>query len=541
MHPCLNVDEILRITAKELVASRVKGTAVALACCRRSFEDPVLDALWETQDRLLPLLKSLPRDAWEIKDGRFVSSGCPEVVVPFPHLTTPAVKSFNRIPTKAEWNRFRKYARGMRKLGVDARWDLITPEVFSTLQLRTGNDPLLPRLRIFKCGNVTQEFAPFLPLFLSHPTTDIDVAFTRDTSMVMVASTIARFPTWCPNVQSLTLKSLPPSPVIIEAVSEMVLACNRDTLQEFFVASPLTEEANSVLYKLPELRELWAVIRGPATLPPATLPNLTGIRVEYNHGEDWSQIFRGGTTGKLQTVTFMPSESAQIGNFLEEFESTTMSAQDTLSVFRLLTLQSWRPNYSALLVFKRLTTLEIDFSCRNGCSSGVNDDTVVCLAHAMPGLEILRLGQAPCSNPTGVALRGLVALARLCPQLSKLCVHLYVRKLVEMTTGTLPQFACEHTDAVPRTDCALKVLQVGQTLISSQSSSAVALTLVHLFPRICDIRYTNQQWRRVVETVGLFKKVNGHVHIASKCASPIPDWQLLISCEETNSRRNRHR
>ena len=64
MHACLNVDEILRLIAHELVTPGGEEGAVALACCRKSFEDPVLDVLWETQDRLLPLLKSFPEDVW---------------------------------------------------------------------------------------------------------------------------------------------------------------------------------------------------------------------------------------------------------------------------------------------------------------------------------------------------------------------------------------------------------------------------------------------------------------------------------------------
>ena len=59
MHACLNVDEIVRLISCELVASKARATTVALASCCKSFEDPVLDALWETQERLLPLLKSL--------------------------------------------------------------------------------------------------------------------------------------------------------------------------------------------------------------------------------------------------------------------------------------------------------------------------------------------------------------------------------------------------------------------------------------------------------------------------------------------------
>ena len=64
MHPCLNVDEIIRLIAGELVASEAKATAVSFACYCKTFEDPVLDTLWESQDRLLPLLKSLPGDIW---------------------------------------------------------------------------------------------------------------------------------------------------------------------------------------------------------------------------------------------------------------------------------------------------------------------------------------------------------------------------------------------------------------------------------------------------------------------------------------------
>ena len=73
MHPCLKVDEILRQFARELVLSGGKATAVSLACCCKGFEDPALNALWESQDRLFPLLKTLPTDAWKEEAGHFVS------------------------------------------------------------------------------------------------------------------------------------------------------------------------------------------------------------------------------------------------------------------------------------------------------------------------------------------------------------------------------------------------------------------------------------------------------------------------------------
>jgi len=69
MHPCLRVDEIIRLIACELVASGGKATAATLACCCKSLEDPVLDVLWETQKGLTPLLKTL-------SGGALDSRGC---------------------------------------------------------------------------------------------------------------------------------------------------------------------------------------------------------------------------------------------------------------------------------------------------------------------------------------------------------------------------------------------------------------------------------------------------------------------------------
>jgi len=69
MHACLNVDEIVRLIALELVASGGEASAACLACCCKSFEDPVLDPLWTEQRLLLPLLKCFPGNVW--KEGGY--------------------------------------------------------------------------------------------------------------------------------------------------------------------------------------------------------------------------------------------------------------------------------------------------------------------------------------------------------------------------------------------------------------------------------------------------------------------------------------
>ena len=73
MHPCLNVDEVVRLIAHELVASSGKGPAISLACRSKSLEDPALGALWAEQWSLYPLLESLPSDLWK-EDEHSVSA-----------------------------------------------------------------------------------------------------------------------------------------------------------------------------------------------------------------------------------------------------------------------------------------------------------------------------------------------------------------------------------------------------------------------------------------------------------------------------------
>ena len=459
----------------------------------------------------------------------------------FSRLIALSRKSFDRLPTKEEWIRFQKYARGMRKLKVDASKDLIALNVLPALQLRTGDEPLLPGLRAFECELVSEAFAPFIPLFLSPRTVKINIKFTVNAvTAVMVASTITQFSTLCPNIQHLVLDTIPRNRVITESVSEMLLACNRNALQVFHACCPLTEEAHRFLHTLPKLRSLRVSTQGRTSLPPLVLPDINTIHIEWHSGRDWLQGFRGATIGKLRVITFSLRGTAQIGGFFEAFQSVALatSFQNTLSVFGLFTSESWSPNYSSLLVFNQMTRLEIQFSCRNGCSSTVDDDIITSLARAMPKLEILRLGKAPCSALTGVTLKGLVALARHCPKLSELRVHVQATELGEATTSTEPPRPPGNTAVTPQTDCALTVLQVGEAPIPPAVTPAVALTLFKVFPRILNIEHTNPRWGSVVEMIKLFRRVGGHVDHTSKAYLLYLECSLVTLHRETHSCRN---
>ena len=506
MHPCLNVDEILRIIARELVASGGKATAVSLACCCKSFEDPALDALWARQELLLPLLKSLPGDVWD-KEECTVSASATWV---FSFLDDSTRKSFRRLPTTTEWVRFRKYARRMQELRQRGTRDSPSPEVFSVIQLWTINEPLFPNLKTLDLWGIKASFIPFVPMFLSPRTTTIELTFLSNLPKAMVASTITTLPRLCPNLQSILLGTLPRDPMITAAVSGMLLATDRNALREFDVNSPLTEEASEVLYKLPNLRMLFVVIDEETSLPPALLPSLTELRITCDNEDDWLRLFRGATLGKLESVTFYP-RSEQIGDFLEAFEKAalSLSIQNTLSEFYLSTSHSWNPNYSSLLPFTQMVDLDIEFSCDGGCSSTVDDDIVTSLSRVMPKLKHLKLGDDPCPQPTaGVTAKGFVALAHHCPNLSTLRVHFQVASL--SVPPASPDMTPDAEPAASWVDCALTDLIVGEIPVPEESVLIVALTLARIFPHIEYIDHVDENWEKVMCAICLSRRITDH-------------------------------
>ena len=395
----------------------------------------------------------------------------------------------------------------------------MTPDIFLALRVRAGNEPLLPRLKKFYCGDPTEAFIPFIPLLLSPKTIKIFIAFAQYYPTIAVASTISRLSTLCPDLERISLIDLPRNSVITNAVSEMVLGCNPNSLRELWVESPLTEEAQEVVYQLPRLTSLWARFKGPTSLPTVALPDLTKISIGYRDDLSWVRGFRGAKLERLESVTII-SESSPIGDPLGAFErvASTTSVRNTLSRFRFSTSKSWNPNYRALHSFRQLKELVIRFSCDNGCSSRIDDDMITNLAQAMPKLEILRLGEAPCKTVTGITTNGLIGLAHRCPHLSELRIHFQVASLVNAVAvaatrspGELPVQGC---------DCALTDLEVGEIPIPAGLGLSVSLILLQIFPRLLNVRYISQEWKTVAKTIRIFRQIGAFVHRSGKAHPP---------------------
>jgi len=400
-----------------------------------------------------------------------------------------------------EWARFRKYARRMRELWRCSTSDRLSLETFSAIQLYTINEPLLPNLKTLEIMEIEAWFVPFIPLFLSQRTTSITLEFESNLAEATVASMITTLPTLCPDLQVISLQDTPRDPMVITAVSGMLLATNRNTLQELDINSPLTKEASDVLYKLPNLRSLSVAIQRGAPLPSASLPNLTDLKIWCDNEDDWPRLFHGATFGKLRSVCFHP-QSEQIGDFLGAFERAALSSsvQNTLSSFCIFTQHSWNPNYPSLLPFTQLVYLVIQFSCDGGCSSRVDDDIVIRLSRAMPKLESLELGDTSCGQITGgVTTKGLLSLAHRCPKLSTLRLHLQVASL--SGPPGIPGMTPTAGPTAPWTDCALTELGVGRAPMPEGSEMIIALTLLQIFPRLNYILCINRRWKGVEDAI----------------------------------------
>ena len=73
MHQAFHLDELVRNVA-HCADATIQGSIslVALACCCKSLEGPVMDVLWRRQTSLSTILKTLPADSWTVTDGVFV-------------------------------------------------------------------------------------------------------------------------------------------------------------------------------------------------------------------------------------------------------------------------------------------------------------------------------------------------------------------------------------------------------------------------------------------------------------------------------------
>ena len=73
-HRCWTLDEIVRVIAANLVSDGARASAIALASCSKSLEEPALREVWRSLSSLAPLVKCFPPEVWEVTNERLASA-----------------------------------------------------------------------------------------------------------------------------------------------------------------------------------------------------------------------------------------------------------------------------------------------------------------------------------------------------------------------------------------------------------------------------------------------------------------------------------
>ena len=74
MHHIFEIDELVRDITRHMFAwYPPQGFVLDWALTCKTISNPALDVLWETQDSLINLLKTLPSDIWEMNRRKLVS------------------------------------------------------------------------------------------------------------------------------------------------------------------------------------------------------------------------------------------------------------------------------------------------------------------------------------------------------------------------------------------------------------------------------------------------------------------------------------
>ena len=73
-HRCWALDEIVRVIAANLVSDKAGASAVSLASCSKSLEEPSLGEIWRSLSGLAPLVRCFPPEVWEVKGEKLVST-----------------------------------------------------------------------------------------------------------------------------------------------------------------------------------------------------------------------------------------------------------------------------------------------------------------------------------------------------------------------------------------------------------------------------------------------------------------------------------
>ncbi|KDQ51277.1 hypothetical protein JAAARDRAFT_199304 [Jaapia argillacea MUCL 33604] len=439
MHRCLQVHDILAHIA-ELACDqhdfrRRNRTAISFALTCRWFLDVGLDESWQELENILPLLKTLPEDLWEIRTGETYWGSV--------RIRTFA---FTRSPTPLDWVRFESYASRVRRLGIQRRsgrfsvsWESpfsgVDSDVCQAL-LDYKPNALLPNLGEL-AWSVSSELFCHLPQFVGDKTRLLRVNVRGDAGELLHLQSILDA---APPIQDLRIFSH--QTLDCQQISSFV--CQFQRLRSLQVSFPLSDKAILYLSSFPHLTSL-DIALNPADVQASLFTNIVALGLPHNripfqslesltiycrtetHCVDFLQCMDFPRLRRFSLLLGAPPATPGLMDCFTALQRAASAALHTLNVEeetpRDLRLGSSQHHVfdarliAPLLKFPTLKYLRIDATCSFDIGNAETRD----MATAWPKVEHIELGM-PGGWGTGsrITLDGLILFAKYCPNLKYL-------------------------------------------------------------------------------------------------------------------------
>ena len=418
-----------------------------------------------------------------------------------------------------ELNRLKRYASWIRRLVVSV-WGF--PKDITKLLVPTPSDvqPFLHfTLRELDWWLNKFNFS-FLTTFLSPHLTKIDIradpfgrlsgSVDRSTGKAstevvsVVRSAIKMFPS---SLQFLRIflgigqgAGLTEGIGLTEEISTFILGCG-ESLREFHSNLALSPEAVAHLVNLPNLRD-WTTEQKPPRITAlihdgipggftSLLPSLESLQLKGEEALEWLSIF-DTTKNRYPPRTVVGRNLSR----LLYIDSTLIADSNMLSKLFPLT------NLVGITLGLRCMSPEVA-----GCASRFSDQDVEHLALALPNLEALRLGEAPCSAKTcPTTILSLFLLSIHCLNLKLLSIHFRTTD-VSMDVMAMVDYA-HSNDLHRRPRCALDVLVAGNQIVPPEDHefALISMGISAVFPSLTRIEGSHD-WGQLEHVVTMCGEV----------------------------------
>ncbi|KAF8066591.1 hypothetical protein FPV67DRAFT_1197781 [Lyophyllum atratum] len=494
IHPCLEIPEIFNLICEAIVQAACATQSpqcsndsyhappVTDATCRRDFaslartcralHEPATDYLWSELDTFAPLVKCMPRDLW--KEER---------------STTGPFLVFSRAIVPSDFRRFMEKSRRVKKLflhegpmyyvGTQHNITSTPDDIYEALSAATGSFALLPNLTSLA---LSQPTSPAIYDFLGPSIIDFRLfihlrgAHVSDLHYSFIASLPRRYP----RLRLLSVLDAP-TPLISDAL------CGLPELHMLHIPR-LSLEPHAIMHimHLAHLHSLSFKSSDRITLPGSVpmypaFPALQELRYESEDPADAIQLLRSASFCPLVNIQItsyggireswhllFQTFSSHISHLsLTDIHLASDHHDDVLSTSEFIHVADIRP----LFVFSNLSKLYLDFF-----SLYIDDDDLDQLARAFPRMKVLHLISAMTAGDGLVTHSGLAAIARRCPEITRLSIRADLSKRIDDELAA---------PVVPNSSLAYLYLQYPP----SASVHATIAAISELFPRLNEMRH----------------------------------------------------